>query len=166
MMLLLSQTVRIGGMLMSLMEVVMFADDAHRSVNQRRMYTNEPYIFHPAEVAALVKSVPHTKEMVMASWLHDVVNDANVSIDEIRKKFGDVVAAHVFDVTDISCPEDGNRAARKAIDLAHLAKGSPGSQTIKIGDIISNVQNIALRDPIFAATYLPEKSAQLDVLTK
>lgn len=149
---------------MSLIQAVVFADDAHRGIGQVRKYTNEPYIIHASEVAALVKSVPHTREMLIASWLHDVVEDPKVPIEEIRERFGDIVAAHVADITDISRPQDGNRAARKAMDLAHLAKASPGSQTIKLADIISNTQSIVERDPVFAAIYLPEKAAQLEVL--
>ena len=57
-----------------------FARRAHESIDHRRKYTDEPYIVHPIAVAELVKSVPHTPEMVAAAYLHDVVEDTPVTI--------------------------------------------------------------------------------------
>ena len=51
-----------------------YAMAAHAAVGQRRKYTNDPYIVHPAEVAKIVAGVPgSTPDMVAAAWLHDVV---------------------------------------------------------------------------------------------
>jgi (p)ppGpp synthase/HD superfamily hydrolase len=72
-----------------------FAIAAHASIDQRRKYTGEPYIVHPIAVAALVRSVPHTPEIIAAAYLHDVVEDTPVTIEEIRAEFGDEVAALV-----------------------------------------------------------------------
>jgi (p)ppGpp synthase/HD superfamily hydrolase len=69
-----------------------FATTAHASINQRRKYTGEPYIVHPIAVAELVRSVPHTPEMIAAAYLHDVVEDTPVTIEEIREEFGPQVA--------------------------------------------------------------------------
>lgn len=80
--------------------------------------------------------------------------------------FGAAVAALVIEVTDVSRPSDGNRAARKAKDRDHLAKASPDAQTIKLADLISNTQSIVEHDPAFARVYLAEKEALLDVLTR
>ena len=70
-----------------------------------------------------VATVKHTPEMICAAYLHDVVEDTDVTIDEIEREFGDTVANLVYWLTDISKPEDGNRAARKEIDAVHYAKG-------------------------------------------
>jgi hypothetical protein len=67
-------------------------------------------------------------------------------------------------LTDVSRPEDGNRAARKAIDLAHTAKASPAAKTIKLADLIDNTRSIVERDPDFAKVYLQEKARLLEVL--
>lgn len=45
-----------------------FAEAAHARIDQRRKYTGEPYIAHPAAVVELVRSVPHTDEMIAAAW--------------------------------------------------------------------------------------------------
>jgi len=141
-----------------------FANRAHGAIDQRRKYTNEPYIRHPEAVAELVRSVPHTEAMLAATWLHDVVEDTPVTIEEIEREFGAEVAALVKMLTDVSRPQDGNRAVRKAIDLAHTAKASPAGKTIKLADLIDNSRNILERDPNFARVYLAEKERLLEVL--
>ena len=70
----------------------------------------------------------------------------------------------VMEVTDASKPGDGNRATRKLIDLAHLAKSSPEGATIKLADIIDNSKDILAHDENFAKVYLKEKAAALEVL--
>lgn len=138
---------------------------AHAAVGQRRKYTGEPYHLHPFEVADTVAGTEYcTEEMIVAALLHDVVEDTQVTLDLIARRFGTVVAAYVEQLTDVSKPEDGNRAARKAIDLAHTAKASPQAKTIKLADLISNSRSIVERDPEFAKVYLAEKRALLEVL--
>jgi (p)ppGpp synthase/HD superfamily hydrolase len=142
----------------------LFATAAHAAIGQKRKYTGENYVNHPAAVAEIVRSVPHTESMLAAAWLHDVVEDTAVTIDELRREFGPVVAMLVSDLTDVSCPADGNRAARKAIDRPHTANAIPPSQTIKLADLIDNTRSIVQYDPDFAKVYLAEKALLLEVL--
>jgi len=146
------------------MDALKFAIKAHG--DQKRKYTGEPYINHPIEVAGLiVQCVPdHTADMVNAALLHDVVEDTEHSIQEIEVLFGQIVASLVSDLTDVSKPVDGNRAARKAIDLEHTAKASPQAKTIKLADLISNTSTIVQHDKQFARVYLREKAELLEVL--
>ena len=144
-----------------------FATAAHAAAAQLRKYTNEPYIVHPNEVASIVDSVEGaTDEMVAAAWLHDVVEDTGVTIEVIRAEFGEKVAELVGWLTDVSRPEQGNRATRKAIDRAHTAMAPAEAQTIKLADLISNCSSIVEHDANFAKTYLEEKRLLLEVLTK
>jgi (p)ppGpp synthase/HD superfamily hydrolase len=144
-----------------------FAIAAHAAVQQKRKYTNEPYIVHPAEVASIVASVPgSTEDMVAAAWLHDVVEDTGVTSFDIHMNFGPEIAALVGWLTDVSKPEDGNRAKRKAIDREHTAQAPAEAQTIKLADLISNSKSIMQYDPDFAMTYLEEKRMLLEVMTK
>lgn len=138
----------------------LFATLAHDG--QARKYTGEPYITHPAAVVALVKTVPHTLEMVCAAWLHDVAEDCGVPLEQISSSFGPEVAGLVEQLTDVSKPSDGNRAKRKEIDLQHTAAASPEAKTIKLADLIDNSRSIIERDPEFAKVYLKEKRALLD----
>jgi hypothetical protein len=94
----------------------------------------------------------------------DVLEDTSVSLELLREIFGDDVATLVSEVTDVSTAADGNRAARKALDLAHIAQASARGKTIKLADIISNAKSIAQHDPGFAEVYIPEMRAMLEVL--
>lgn len=143
-----------------------FATEAHANVGQLRKYTNDPYIVHPAEAVQIVSTVPHTDAMLAAAWLHDVVEDTDVTIETVREKFGDEVADLVGWLTDVSKPEQGNRAVRKAIDREHTAAAPAEAQTIKLADLISNTRSIVEYDKKFAKVYLEEKRLLLDVMTK
>jgi (p)ppGpp synthase/HD superfamily hydrolase len=143
-----------------------FATAAHAAVGQVRKYTFEPYIVHPAEVASIVSTVPHTEAMVAAAWLHDTVEDTGVTIETIRAEFGVEVAELVGWLTDVSRPEHGNRAHRKALDRAHSAAAPAEAQTVKLADLIANTRSIMAHDEAFAKTYLEEKRLLLAVMTK
>lgn len=141
-----------------------FAIAAHSAVGQFRKYTNEPYWVHPIEVMELVKTVPHTPEMLAAALLHDVVEDTRVQLSIIDQEFGRSVMYLANSLTDISKPEHGNRAFRKAMDKAWIADALPAAKTVKLADIISNCASIKKYDPNFAMTYLAEKREMLEVL--
>jgi hypothetical protein len=142
-----------------------FATAAHAAVKQVRKYTGEPYINHPAAVSRIVSSVDHTPEMAAAAWLHDVVEDTGVTIDQVRDEFGPVVAELVYWLTDQSRPADGNRERRKAIDREHSAAAPPEAQTIKLADLIDNTLTIEAHDPDFSRVFRHEKRRLLDVMT-
>ena len=95
--------------------------------------------------------------MVAAAFLHDVVEDCEVSAAELAAEFGTAVAALVVEVTNPNIPkEPGNRRFRKAAEKAHLAGASYWGASIKLADMIDNSSNVAEHDPVFAARYLSE----------
>ncbi len=142
-----------------------FAHAAHAAVEQKRNYTGDDYIVHPAEVAGIVDNVPgRTDEQVAAAWLHDTVEDTGVTIEQIEFMFGAKVAELVGWLTDVSKPEDGNRKTRKAIDRAHSAAAPGEAQTIKLADLLSNTRSITEYDPGFAKVYIMEKMLLLEVM--
>jgi (p)ppGpp synthase/HD superfamily hydrolase len=147
-------------------EAFIFAVAAHEAVGQRRKYTNEPYLTHPFDVRRIMfrgaKMAP-TTFMGAAALLHDVVEDTKVSIAVIHNYFGEEVSALVGWLTDVSKPEDGNRAKRKQIDLLHTASAPSEAKTIKLADLISNTKSIVEHDKDFAGVYLREKAAILEV---
>ena len=147
---------------MKLKKAIEFATKAHEG--QIRKYTGELYIVHPLEVSDIVSSVEHTEEMLMAAVLHDTVEDTDTTIEDIDREFGSVVAQLVEELTDVSKPEDGNRAFRKALDREHSAQASAQGQTIKVADLISNTASITEHDPDFAKVYMKEKALLLQVL--
>tara|TARA_X000000950_G_C13887606_1_gene649515 strand:- start:1107 stop:1622 length:516 start_codon:yes stop_codon:yes gene_type:complete len=147
-----------------LAKAIKFAVEAHGE--QKRKYTNEPYVTHPLAVMKIVQEVPHTTEMLAAAVLHDVVEDTPVELSEIKHEFGPTVASYVEGLTDISRPEDGNRAFRKSIDRDHTAEQSSEVHTIKLADLIHNTISIEEHDPYFYKVYKQEKIELLEVLTK
>lgn len=138
-----------------------YAGEAHGAVGHVRKYTGDPYIVHPAAVADLVSQVTDDPHTIAAAWLHDTLEDTDVTYADLVAVFGSSVADLVLEVTNVSVPSDGNRKARKAIDRAHLAKASPPAMTIKLADIIDNTCSIAGHDPSFARVYMTEKRDSL-----
>ncbi|HEX6982114.1 MAG TPA: HD domain-containing protein [Balneolaceae bacterium] len=145
-------------------KAMVFAFEKHSEVNQKRKYSGKHYIVHPAAVAELVRSVPHTPQMLAAAWLHDTVEDTKTTLEEVRTLFGQEIYLLVEMLTDVSKPEDGNRRTRKEMDRQHSAKASPEAKTVKLADLIHNSRSIIEKDPGFAKVYLREMRDLLEVL--
>ena len=148
------------------LEAKMFATAAHAAVGQKRKYSGDDYIIHPQRVAAIVEKHGGTDEMIAAAWLHDTVEDTDVTPELITEMFGDEVASIVEGLTDVSLPSDGNRAKRKSIDRMHSASASTEAQFVKCADIIDNSWDIADNDPSFAKVYKSEVFLLLHAMTK
>jgi len=65
-----------------------------------------PYIIHPILVASIVSSITDDEAMAISALLHDVVEDTDISIEEIRNVFGDDVAHLVEGLTKIDTIRD------------------------------------------------------------
>ena len=74
------------------------AKDAH--AGQLRL-SGEPYVTHPIAVACILAELGMDNECVEAALLHDVVEDSTVSLEEVKKKFGEDVALLVDGVTKL-----------------------------------------------------------------
>ena len=131
---------------------------------QDRKYSEVPYIVHPLRVMSIVRSVSEDESMLCAAVLHDVVEDTPITSEEIHTEFGARVGELVDWLTDSSTPADGNRKARKQIDLLHTAAAPADAQTIKLADIIDNTKSITRDDPHFAIVYMAEKERLLEAL--
>ena len=78
-------------------EAFELARDAH---SKQKRKTGEPYILHPIAVATIAaEELMLDAEGVMAAFLHDVVEDTNYTVEDIRERFGDRVAFLVRVVT-------------------------------------------------------------------
>ncbi|MBO4606095.1 MAG: bifunctional (p)ppGpp synthetase/guanosine-3',5'-bis(diphosphate) 3'-pyrophosphohydrolase [Bacteroidales bacterium] len=74
-----------------------FANEAHKNVRRR---SGEPYIIHPIEVAKIVVSdIGLGYKSIVAALLHDVVEDTEYSVDDIKTLFGPKVASLVDGLT-------------------------------------------------------------------
>ena len=127
---------------------MLFAEACHEG--QFRRFTGEPYINHPRRVAAQALRLGLTDEGVAAAFLHDVVEDCGVTLEEIEKYFGSSLRNMVYALSDLQTPEDGNRKERHK---AHLAKisgtGDWEIQTLAILDITDNARTLIGFDPRF-----------------
>jgi (p)ppGpp synthase/HD superfamily hydrolase len=141
---------------------IKYARNAHDG--QKRKYTGQEYITHPAAVGSILDSMGLPEHIVVAGILHDVVEDTDKKIEEIESLFGPKVSFIVKQVTNVSTKEDGNRVVRKELDKNHLAMSTYEGATVKLADLIHNTMSIVKHDPEFAKTYLKEKRDLLEVL--
>ena len=76
------------------------AYDAHRTMRRK---SGEPYIMHPLAVAQIVaKEIGLGTVGVMCALLHDVVEDTEVTLDDVEREFGKKVAEIIEGLTKIS----------------------------------------------------------------
>lgn len=76
-----------------------FAYDLHDGQLRK---SGEPYICHPVAVAGLLRDLGGSPAMIAAGFLHDVVEDTDVTIEEIEERFGAEVRRLVEGVTKLS----------------------------------------------------------------
>ena len=76
-----------------------FAFKCHQG--QRRI-TGEDYIYHPISVAYILASINADKETIGAALLHDVLEDCNITREEMEEKFGKEITKIVYGVTKIN----------------------------------------------------------------
>ena len=67
-----------------------FAAKVHAGVFRKG--SRLPYIVHPTEVALIVTVMTSDPEVIAAAYLHDVIEDAGVSYEELKNLFGKRVA--------------------------------------------------------------------------
>lgn len=71
--------------------------------------TGEPYITHPLAVKKILEEWGMDEDTIIAGVLHDTVEDTSLTLDEIRKEFGDSVAFLVDGVTKLNTARNGMR---------------------------------------------------------
>ncbi len=136
-----------------------FCIAAHSAIGQVRKYTGEPYWHHPLAVAALIQEhIPGAPdEVLIAAMLHDVKDDTQVSLELVREVFQATVADLVDALSDDTSPADGPRRVRKAMEREKIAKADYWAKTLRLADVIKNIESVVGLDPQFAKVYMPEK---------
>lgn len=84
-----------------ILKAIRFAELKHKG--QKRKVSGEDYISHPIFVsykAANFKKSKHFEELIIASILHDVVEDTDTTFQELVEEFGMFVASLVFELTN------------------------------------------------------------------
>ena len=95
-----------------------FARQAHKGV---RRHSGEPYIMHPLAVARIVcKEIGLGSTSICAALLHDVVEDTDYTVEDIRNLFGDKIANIVNGLTKIAGGVFGAHASEQAENFKKL----------------------------------------------
>jgi guanosine-3',5'-bis(diphosphate) 3'-pyrophosphohydrolase len=129
----------------SILTAAHFAAEKH-SGQRRKGAAAEPYINHLIEVAELVASVqPNDTNLVIAALLHDAIEDAGVSKEEMFQAFAKDVADLVMEVTD---DKSLLKSERKRLQIVHAPELSVRAQVIKLADKISNLRAILNSPPV------------------
>lgn len=147
-----------------------FATAAHAAIDQRRKYTGEDYIVHPIEVADILKDYHYDEfgekfDLVLSAALcHDLIEDTAITKSFILNHFGYEVSELVWELTNESNPNDGNRTQRKKKDLGKTKTISFEAKMIRLADIHSNCRTIFEYDKDFAKVYIQEKFDILELM--
>ncbi len=123
-------------------EALRYAHDLHRE--QTRKCTPIPYISHLMTVSALVIEHGGNEDQAIGALLHDAAEDqgGEVTLADIRKRFGDAVAQIVSDCTDAWEEPKPAWRPRKEAYLALLPKKSPQSLLVSLADKTHNAEAI------------------------
>ncbi len=121
-----------------LSEAIQFAKTKHRGMKRKDGIT--PSLRHLKQVVKrLEKMGVKDPDILIAGWLHDVIEDTDVTYDGIKKRFGKKVAEMVVAVSK------DNRLPRKQRDIQYvnqLRRSSFGAKLIKLGDIVANLADL------------------------
>jgi (p)ppGpp synthase/HD superfamily hydrolase len=140
-----------------------FAAEAHNG--QVRKFGGGDYIIHPERVAGRVAELDGvTETMIIAAWLHDVVEDTPVTAETVASEFGREVAELVLELTKVGEGEGLSRAEKHAANLEALAHISNPAKRIKMCDRIDNLNDMRGAPGEFVQRYLPESRNLLGVL--
>jgi (p)ppGpp synthase/HD superfamily hydrolase len=113
------------------------ARDAHAG-QVRNGSGGMPYVEHPIAVAARLEEQGYGEEALAAALLHDVVEDSEATIEELRGLFGGEVAGMVGALTDDESIESYRE--RKAEHRERVAAAAGGAHAIYGADKLTNVR--------------------------
>ncbi len=104
----------------------------------------EPYLEHLLEVVSVLAEAIGTTDVdvLRAGVLHDVVEDTDCSLDEVRDRFGDRVAVLVDWVTKPPAAPGQSSASVRTAYLARLRDAPADVLLVKLADRLSNVQRL------------------------
>ena len=100
--------------------------------------------------------------MVAAGWCHDVLEDTDVTFEQIENILGVDVANLVQEVTNTSRNSKASRQERKRIDREHIANISREAKLLKLADRIDNLRDMEKANYNFLRLYLMESQLLLD----
>ena len=129
----------------SLMDrAIIFATRAHSGTYRKG--TKIPYIVHPIEAAAIVATMPDDPDMIAAAVLHDVVEDTDATLEEIRFFFNEHIARLVEAESEDKrkdLPPQETWMVRKMETLTFLREEADReAKILALADKLSNIRAI------------------------
>jgi RelA/SpoT family (p)ppGpp synthetase len=127
-------------------EATLFSADAHQG--QKRV-SGEDYIFHPVAVARILGKMRMDSRTIVAAILHDVVEDTEVTLDELAQRFGDDVAMLVDGVSKVSQLELESRVHAEAASFRKMFMAMAKDIRviiIKLADRLHNMRTLESLD--------------------
>ncbi|KPJ68820.1 (p)ppGpp synthetase [candidate division WOR-1 bacterium DG_54_3] len=124
-----------------------FADKAHQG---HKRLSGDPYITHPLAIAGILADLEQDLKTIAAALLHDVVEDAEVSREELSRAFGEEIARMVEGVTKLSQLTFISREVRQAENFRKMfvAMGEDFRIIIiKLADRLHNMQTLEYLPP-------------------
>ena len=112
--------------------------------------SGDPYITHPLAVAAILLDYCMDTDTICAALLHDTVEDTDVTLDELRKKFGEDVALMVDGVTKIGLVPLVSKEEQQAENIRKILMAMSKDIRviiIKLADRLHNMRTLAARPP-------------------
>jgi guanosine-3',5'-bis(diphosphate) 3'-pyrophosphohydrolase len=120
----------------------LFASEAHEG-QQRR--SGEPFIAHPVGVARVLADLHLDDSTLAAALLHDVVEDTDLTIEEVRAEFGEEITRLVEGVTKLTRIHFQSREQAQAENYRKMIVAmaqDPGVILIKLADRLHNMRTI------------------------
>lgn len=112
--------------------------------------SGDPYITHPLAVASIMLDYCMDTDTICAALLHDTVEDTDVTLDELRKKFGEDVALMVDGVTKIGLVPLVSKEEQQAENIRKILMAMSKDIRviiIKLADRLHNMRTLAARPP-------------------
>ncbi len=131
----------------ALRKAYVFAARVHKGQVRR---SGEPYLSHPLEVASLLADMRLDRTTLVAALLHDVLEDTDVTVAELRAEFGKGVADLVEGVTKISRVQASSPEASRAETIRKIILAMTDDIRvifIKLADRIHNLQTLGFLGP-------------------
>ncbi|MBO7544602.1 MAG: HD domain-containing protein [Bacteroidales bacterium] len=146
-------------------KAIRFATEAHSGTERRGK--GYPYIVHPLEAVAIVASISPDQELLAAAALHDTVEDTDITLELIRKEFGDRVASLVEEESDTfveGVSEEDSWHDRKKAAIDRIAAASRDAKIVALGDKLSNARAIyrdwmTIGDKIWDIFHIKDKAS-------
>ncbi|QDV52035.1 GTP pyrophosphokinase [Gimesia fumaroli] len=121
---------------------VRLAAVAHKS--QKRKSSGIPYIAHPLSVCLiLTKAGFHEESILAAAVLHDVVEDTDLTIEELAELFSEDVVQYVKEMTEEKETREGKKRSwqdRKQDHIQVMRQATLGARAIELADKLHNLE--------------------------